>query len=137
MDIYFDQTTMDIEFVDGDFALVTQSDECLQQRLFIRFKTFSKDCFWNIAYGIDYLNNVFGMKRPKSSVDLIIRNEILKEEMVAEITSFESSVQDYNYSCTFRVKVIDEPEVLVFYLLTTETGLTITDQDSNSVTVRI
>ena len=137
MDIYFDQELMDLTFTEGDLTIVETSDSKLQQRLFVRFKTYARDLFYNTGYGIDYLNNVFGMKRPKSTVDLIIRNEILKEEMVAEITSFSSKVENYNYSCTFRVKTIAEEEILTFYILTTETGITITDENNNSLTVRI
>ena len=137
MDIYFDQELMDLTFTEGDLTIVETSDSKLQQRLFVRFKTYARDLFYNTGYGIDFLNNVFGMNRPKSTVDLIIRNEILKEEMVAEITSFSSKVENYNYSCTFRVKTIVEEEILTFYILTTETGITITDESNNSLTVRI
>ena len=82
MDIKFDQSVFDISLsVDGDGLLdldfTRSSEEDLQQRIFLRFKTFKRDLFWNEGYGIDYLNSVFGKNRPKSTVDIIVKNEIL------------------------------------------------------------
>ena len=109
MDIKFDQETYDIAlFVDGegvvDLDITDSPAEDLQQRLFLRLKAYKKDLFWNEGYGIDYLNTVFGRNRPKSTVDIIIRNEILKESMVESISYFESDIENYSYSCKFTVK---------------------------------
>ena len=142
MDIKFDQRTFDIELVvDGenmvDIAITEDSTEDLMQRLFLRLKTYPRDLFWNQGCGIDYLNTVFGRNRPKSSVDIIIRNEINKEPMVESIDYFESEIFNYSYACKFRVKVIDEPTILTYYILTNENGVILTDQDGNRLTASI
>ena len=87
MDIKFNQSLYDIElFEDGDGRLdlkLTEDDsEDLMQRLVLRLKTYPRDLFWNVNYGIDYLNAVFGKNRPKTTVDIIVKNEILKEPMI-------------------------------------------------------
>src|SRR5699024_8598426 len=117
--------TFDIVLEEGgdglvDLAITQSPAEDLMQRLFLRLKTYPRDLFWNINYGIDYLNTVFGRNRPKSSVDIIIRNEINKELMVESIDYFESEIFNYSYACKFRVKVIDEPTILTYYILTNE-----------------
>ena len=64
MDIKFDQQYHDIvlESVGGlvDLSLVESAPDILMQRLFLRLKTYPKDLFWNINFGIDYLHDIFG-----------------------------------------------------------------------------
>ena len=81
MDILFDQKTYDVELVTVgenvvDLAVVTNSASILMQRLYLRFKTYKRDLWWSLSYGIDYLNEVFGMNKPIRSVDVIIQNEM-------------------------------------------------------------
>lgn len=99
MDILFNQITKDISFTD-DFDLDITNDSISEamQRLYIRFKTFARDLIWNESYGIDFINDVFGKSRPKSNVDILIKNEINKEEMVLEVSSFTSTLENYTYS---------------------------------------
>ena len=137
MDIYFKQDIMDLVFNDGDLVITSTTEEDLMQRLFTRFKTFSKDLYWNQGYGIDYLNNVFGDNRRKSSVDLIVRSEILKEELVAELMDFESSIINYSYSCKFTVRSVVEEQIITYYILTTENGVIISDENNNEMLIRI
>lgn len=133
MDIKFNQSLYDIElFEDGDGRLdlkLTEDDsEDLMQRLVLRLKTYPRDLFWNVNYGIDYLNAVFGKNRPKTTVDIIVKNEILKEPMIEKIESFESDIINYSYSCKFSVKLKYEKVVSNFYLLTDENGLILTSE---------
>ena len=118
MDILFNQKTYDIDFVSsGDFvdiAIVQSTIDEVMQKLFLRFKTFKRDLMWNTDYGIDYLRDVFGINRPKYTVDLIIQNEIEKEPMVEKLITFESEIKNYTYSCKFRVAVKDEKVVLTY-----------------------
>jgi hypothetical protein len=137
MDIKFDQQEYDIVlFEDGDGNLdlkLTEDDaEDLMQRLVLRFKTYPRDLFWNVNYGIDYLNSVFGKNRPKTTVDIIVKNEILKEPMVEKLESFESDIINYSYSCKFSVKLRYEEVVSNFYLLTDENGLILTNESGES-----
>ena len=142
MDILFDQTTYDISLVDVDtnlvdLAIVTNSVDQLMQRLYLRFKTYKRDLWWSQSYGVDYLNEVFGMNKPKRSVDIIIQDEILKEPMVDKLLNFESEIINYAYHCKFTVSVINEPQVITYYILTTETGAVLTDESGNQLTFRI
>ena len=142
MDILFDQKTYDIELVTVggnvvDLAVVTNSASILMQRLYLRFKTYKRDLWWSLSYGIDYLNEVFGMNKPIRSVDVIIQNEILREPMVASLVSFESEVINYTYNCKFTVSVVNEPETITYYILTNENGAVLTDENGNQLTIRI
>lgn len=137
MDIYFKQDIMDLVFNEGDLVITATTQEDLMQRLFTRFKTHIKDLYWDQGYGIDYLNNVFGDNRRKSSVDLIVRSEILKEELVAELMDFESSIINYSYSCKFTVRSVAEEQIITYYILTTENGVIISDENNNEMLIRI
>lgn len=142
MDILFDQKTYDIELVTVgenvvDLAVVTSSADILMQRLYLRFKTYKRDLWWSLSYGIDYLNEVFGMNKPIRSVDVIIQNEILREPMVERLVSFESEVINYTYNCKFTVSVVNEPETITYYILTNENGAVLTDENGNQLTIRI
>ena len=142
MDILFDQKTYDINLVTVwenvvDLAVVTSSTDILMQRLYLRFKTYKRDLWWSLSYGIDYLNEVFGMNKPIRSVDVIIQNEILQEPMVANLVSFESEVINYTYNCKFTVSVVNEPETITYYILTNENGAVLTDENGNQLTIRI
>ena len=142
MDILFDQKNYDIDLVTVgenvvDLAVVTSSADTLMQRLYLRFKTYKRDLWWSLSYGIDYLNEVFGMNKPIRSVDVIIQNEILQEPMVASLVSFESEVINYTYNCKFTVSVVNEPETITYYILTNENGAVLTDENGNQLTIRI
>lgn len=142
MDILFDQKTYDINLVTVgenvvDLAVVTSSADILMQRLYLRFKTYKRDLWWSLSYGIDYLNEVFGMNKPIRSVDVIIQNEILREPMVESLVSFESEVINFTYNCKFTVSVVNEPETITYYILTNENGAVLTDENGNQLTIRI
>lgn len=142
MDILFDQKNYDIDLVTVgenvvDLAVVTSSADILMQRLYLRFKTYKRDLWWSLSYGIDYLNEVFGMNKPIRSVDVIIQNEILREPMVASLVSFESEVINYTYNCKFTVSVVNEPETITYYILTNENGAVLTDENGNQLTIII
>ena len=141
MDILFNQKTYDIDFVSsGDFvdiAIVQSTIDEVMQKLFFFFFTFKRDLMWNTDYGIDYLRDVFGINRPKYTVDLIIQNEIEKEPMVEKLITFESEIKNYTYSCKFRVSVKDEKVVLTYYVLTTQDGLTILNENGDKLTLKL
>lgn len=143
MDIKFDQKTFDIElFTDGDglvdIAITQDSVEDLMQRLFLRLKTYPRDLFWNQGYGIDYLNTIFGKNRPKNTVDIVFRNEIMKESMVESIDRFESEIVNYSYACKFTVKLrFEVATTSTFYILTNENGVILTDENGNTLTATL
>ena len=84
----------------------TQSrTEVVAQRLFIRLATFRTEWFLDEAYGVPYFQSILGKKISKAQVDLIFQREILAEAGVVEITAFESSIKNRQYSMSFRVRV--------------------------------
>ena len=142
MDIYFNPQRQDIEFVDlgnneVDIAIINNPVDDLMQRLYLRFKTFKRDLMWNTGYGIDYLNDVFGINKSQIVVDTIIKEEIRKEPMVASITFFESQLVNYTYACKFTVSLKEEQKTVTYYILTNENGLDITNENGDVLTLKL
>ena len=142
MDIFFNPKNQDIEFVDlgnneVDIAIINTPVDDLMQRLYLRFKTFKRDLMWNTGYGIDYLNDVFGINKSQIVVDTIIKEEIRKEPMVASITFFESQLVNYTYACKFSVHLKEEQKVITYYILTNENGLDITNENGDVLTLKL
>ena len=104
----------DIVWVNGPLMKeqTTQSrTEVVGQRLLILLKSFRSEWFLDTEYGVPYWS-ILGRKTSKSAVDLIFQRAILSENGVKEITFFESTFANRQYSLTFRVKVTtgDETE---------------------------
>ena len=142
MDIFFNPNNQDIEFVDlgnneVDIAIINTTVDDLMQRLYLRFKTFKRDLMWNTGYGIDYLNDVFGINKSQIVVDTIIKEEIRKEPMVDSIKSFESQLVNYTYACKFSVYLKEELKVITYYILTNENGLDITNENGDVLTLKL
>lgn len=137
MDLFIDQSTKDLVLSGGDFLMVDNQLDQLAQRLFIRFKTFKRDLFWNKTYGIDYLNKVFGINIPKGTVDALFQSEIISEPMVKELVSYTSTVSNYSYNCNFKVKLNETDTVITFYVLQNGDGMTLLDESGNKLTARI
>ena len=142
MDIFFNPQRQDIEFVDlgnneVDIAIINTSVDDLMQRLYLRFKTFKRDLMWNTGYGIDYLNDVFGINKSQIVVDTIVKEEIRKEPMVASITFFESQLVSYTYACKFSVYLKEEQKTVTYYILTNENGLDITNENGDVLTLKL
>lgn len=142
MDIFFNPQRQDIEFVDlgnneVDIAIINTPVDDLMQRLYLRFKTFKRDLMWNTWYGIDYLNDVFGINKSQIVVDTIIKEEIRKEPMISSITFFESQLVNYTYACKFTVSLKEEQKTVTYYILTNENGLDITNENGDVLTLKL
>ena len=142
MDIFFNPQRQDIEFVDlgnneVDIAIINTSVDDLMQRLYLRFKTFKRDLMWNTGYGIDYLNDVFGINKSQIVVDTIVKEEIRKEPMISSITFFESQLVNYTYACKFTVSLKEEQKTVTYYILTNENGLDITNENGDVLTLKL
>ena len=83
--------------------------EVVAQRLLIRLKTFRGEWFLDTEYGVPYWS-ILGRKTSKSAVDLIFQKEILSENGVKELTFFQSTFANRQYSLIFRVKVTSGDE---------------------------
>ena len=110
MDIRTNVEDGKIMFQNGQIFTTLNRQDSLRQRLDIRIKTQKGTWFLNISYGIDWFNDVFSDTSTKSSVDALIQAEILKEELVADIVEFRSSVNNITreYRCDFKVKMVDQ-----------------------------
>ena len=110
MDIRTNVEDGKILFQNGQIFTTLNRQDSLRQRLDIRIKTQKGTWFLNISYGIDWFNDVFSDTSTKSSVDALIQAEILKEELVADIVEFRSSVNNITreYRCDFKVKMVDQ-----------------------------
>lgn len=103
MDLKLDDESHDLLFVNGECPVVTESREVVAQRLKIRLLSFRNDWFLNLSYGIPYFQRIF-KKTTKVGVDRIFQEEILAERGVLEITSFNSTFKNREYSMSFRVR---------------------------------
>ena len=110
MDIRTNVEDGKILFQNGQIFTTLNRQDSLRQRLDIRIKTQKGTWFLNVSYGIDWFNDVFSDTSTKSSVDALIQAEILKEELVADIIEFRSSVNNITreYRCDFKVKMVDQ-----------------------------
>ena len=108
MDIRTNVEDGKIMFKNGQIFTTLNKQDSLRQRLDIRIKTQKGSWFLNMSYGIDWLNDVFSDTSTKSSVDALIQAEILKEEQVANIIEFTSSVNTVTreYRCDFKVRLV-------------------------------
>lgn len=101
-------TENDLVFFNGPLTAEYTTQPLTQtvaQRLKIRLMTFRGEWFLDTEYGVPYWQSILGKKVPKSRVDSILQQEILAERGVKEIVSFTSSLQNRQYSASFRVKV--------------------------------
>lgn len=121
MDLLLDTGKLKIT-EDGDLVLITETSQHVAQRLTIRLNTHVNTWFLNLDLGINYLNEIFGVAKTKTSIDALIQQEILKDEMVSRITYFNSSISNGVYGCSFRAKCTDNTTTENIALTTTGTG---------------
>ena len=110
MDFKLDPTSWDIIWRNGQLRKEETTQpltETVGQRLKIRLQTFLGEWFINTVYGVPYWQRLLGIKQTsKAAADLIFQQEILKEEGVKEIVSFESTFVNRKYSLVFKVRVV-------------------------------
>ena len=78
--------------------------DVVAQRLFIHLRTFHGEWFMNKRMFTPWLKYLGSKNIPKSSIDLMLQDEIRKVEGVRDITQFSSSLDNPKrvYSCEFR-----------------------------------
>lgn len=137
MDIRTNVEDGKIIFQNGRIFTTLSRQESLRQRLDIRIKTQKGTWFLNISYGIDWFNDVFSDTSTKSSVDALIQAEILKEELVADIIEFRSSVNNITreYRCDFKVKMVDQTVSDSISLLDNEKLFIVLSDGGNAVKI--
>lgn len=109
MDFKLDPTSWDIIWHNGPLQIEDTTQpftETVGQRLKIRLQTFLGEWSFNTIYGVPYWQRLLGVKQTsKAAADLIFQSQILAEQGVKEIVSFDSSFVNRQYSLTFRVRV--------------------------------
>lgn len=109
MDLYWIRTgdMHDLEFVNGGCPTTKGRTDNVEQRLYIKLRTFKGEWYLNEEYGVPWMEEVLGIKVRKSTVDMIIQKAILEETGVERITHFSSTMSDSKtreYSCNFSVR---------------------------------
>lgn len=108
MDLLLDRRgeVNDLVFVNGVTPITGDLVDVVTQRLYIRLRSFLGEWWINVEYGVPWLERVLGHKINKSSVDMIIQEQILLENGVEQITAFSSTYDNPSrvYSCSFRVR---------------------------------
>lgn len=94
-DIYLDEATGDIAFINKTPVLITDNGKAVRQRLYIRLNTAQGEWFYNSEKGVPYFQDIFGTRGSQGLIESILRSEIIETEGVLEILSFSSS---FNYS---------------------------------------
>lgn len=99
----------DIVFINGACPTTYTAPDVVKQRLQIRLKTFLGEWFFDTSYGVPYLQRIFGKQKTKTTVDNIIREQILSEFGVLEILDFNSSWDKATrtFSLVFSVKTAE------------------------------
>lgn len=108
MDLLLDEVSHDIVWNNGPLTreFTTQPlTQTVAQRLKIRLLSFKGEWFVNTLYGIPYHQELLGKKPTKARIDRIYQQEILSENGVREIVSFNSTFDKRQYSLQFQVKV--------------------------------
>lgn len=107
-----DKGVHDLVFINGECPTTGDRVDVVIQRLYIRLRTFLGEWWLNVEYGVPWLERILGQKGNKSTVDMVIQEQILAEAGVAQISYFTSSYDNPSrtYSCSFRVKTITGQE---------------------------
>lgn len=107
MDLLLDPIIHDIVFINGACPVTQERIDVVPQRLKIRLLTFLGEWVFNTAYGVPYMQSILGKKTSKEAVDNILREQILLEEGVAEILTFNSTFIERIYSLSFKFRCTD------------------------------
>lgn len=109
MDLLLDRRpgVHDLVFINGECPTTGDLIDVVIQRLYIRLRTFLGEWFLNVEYGMPWLERILGHKIEKSTVDMILQEQILNETGVKQVLDFSSTLdnQTREYRCSFRVKI--------------------------------
>lgn len=104
MDIFLDPSTHDILFINGETPVTNTDFDVVAQRLKIRLLTFQGEYDFNIQFGVPYFQRILGHRIRKVDVDNIFQQQILLEDGVVEIASFDSTLTNGVYHLIFSAK---------------------------------
>lgn len=106
MDLLLNRDSHDLVFVNGACPTTGDRVDVVIQRLYIRLRTFLGEWYLNVGYGVPWLEKILGQKTKKATVDMLLQEQILTENGVAQVLEFDSSLDilSRTYRCTFRVR---------------------------------
>ncbi len=92
-DLYLDPSTNDIVYnSSGTFDPVTTTHELARQRLFVRLNTWMEEWFINTDFGVPYRQSILIKNITQAEIDAIFITKINNEELIEEISSYESEL---------------------------------------------
>ncbi len=93
----------DIEKVGFDIAFTESDSEWLQNKIWIKFKTFIGELWLNTGKGIQYFEYVLVKNPDLQFIETLFKDVILEEDMIEELLKFEFLEFDsLNHSISFR-----------------------------------
>jgi len=100
--------TMDVVFENRNCPMTLNKIDAVTQSLYIRLRTLMGDWYLNVGYGVPWLEKVLGHKIRKSTVDMVIQEQILLDNDVLSIPEFTSTLDRARraYECRFRVETV-------------------------------
>lgn len=104
MDLLLDPNTNDLVFINGQTPVTRSNFDVVSQRLKIRLQTFLGEYVFDTQYGVPYFQRIFGKRIRKTEIDNIFQQQILLEEGIVEIVSFDSTFTNNVYSVRFQAK---------------------------------
>lgn len=109
MDLKIDRENFgDMVFVNGECPVTEDFADSVAQKVYIMLRTFEDEWYLNQTTGVPYLTRILGKKVDKATVDRILQENILAEPGVADILSFESTIDSIRkYEASFTVRVTD------------------------------
>lgn len=106
MDLLLNREKNDLVFINGECPTTSDEIDRVIQRLYIRLRTFFGEWWWDVTYGVPWLERILGQKNGKASADIIIQEQILSENGVQQVVNFSSTYENSKraYSCSFQVR---------------------------------
>lgn len=123
-------------FKNGKFFLTENMAQSLSQRLGIRLKTLLGSWYLDRFYGIDYFNRVFEKTISKLSIDTMFTVEIKKEELVDQIISFKSVIENNTYKMDFKVRLVSGEISEKITVLVNEQGKVIVTENGFAIRIK-
>ena len=123
---------LSLVLTDGKLRLTENRQQCIKQRVAIRLKTLLGTWYYNLNYGVDYFNSVFGKGRSKRAVDVLLQQVIMEDPLIQSVYEFKSSLLGRKYQCSFSVRGVDSTTTENITLLLNEQGLSLTTQVGGS-----
>lgn len=113
MDLLLNDTTFDLEIVDGGLAL-TESVEAVRQYLRSKLKTVRGEWFLDLTAGVPYYEEVFKKGPDPVVIDAVFKEAILTTPGVLELLEFDMDLDGLTRKLTLQFKIRTLEGVIIF-----------------------